>query len=114
MFLVLVLILDSILLIFGGDVDAQQTITEYQLPMAAEAHEILYFRKTSELLITLRMPSTLVTVKLDKNKRIVGSKSYKLLSNDSFLHGLALSTIYRHHVWATFETANQIALINPK
>jgi hypothetical protein len=85
-------------------------ITESNLPLAAETHEIVQL--SNIVLISQPREGVLVKARIE-NVRICDQRGFQIGGNNSGVHGLAVSSYYPGKVWVTLEFLNKILLIDP-
>ena len=91
-----------------------RTITEHKLHEARQTHEIVQVPGLPVLALSQMSPSTLVKIGLDqRTEQIIDACAFPIHEPDSMLHGLAQSTRYPGHIWATLQGANLLLLIDP-
>lgn len=94
--------------------DATGRITEHKVHEARQTHEIVQLQGLPVLVLSQMMPSTLVKIGLDtRTQQITETCAFPIHEPDSMLHGLATSTRYPGHIWATLQGANLLLLIDP-
>ena len=87
---------------------------EHKVHTADQTHEIVQVPGLPLLLLSQMSPSTLVKIALDeRTEEITDTRPYAIDKPDSMLHGLAASSRYPGHVWATLQGANKLLLLDP-
>jgi virginiamycin B lyase len=98
----------------GPAMPCRRSLTEYELPPAAETHEMIKLPGKPMVLVSQMSNSTLVKLQLDPDtEKVTGIQGFPLGAPNERLHGLALSSRYPGKIWATLEAGNKLILVDP-
>jgi hypothetical protein len=92
----------------------RRSLTEYELPPAAETHEMIKLPGKPMVLVSQMSNSTLVKLQLDAaTEQVTGIQPFPLGAPNERLHGLSVSSRYPGKIWATLEAGNKLVLVDP-
>ena len=98
----------------GPAMPCRRSLTEYELPPAAETHEMIKLPGKPMVLVSQMSNSTLVKLQLDPDtEQVTGIQGFPLGESNERLHGLAVSSRYPGKIWATLEAGNKLVLVDP-
>lgn len=93
----------------------RRMLTEYELPPAAQTHELIKVPGEPLVVVSQMSNSNLVKLRLDPaTEQVTGIRAFPLGPEDAMLHGLAVSTQYPGLIWATHEADNRLLLVDPR
>ncbi|KAK0704472.1 hypothetical protein B0H67DRAFT_521579 [Lasiosphaeris hirsuta] len=90
-------------------------LTEYQLPVATQTHELARVPGSNFLLVSQMSNSHLIKIELDPDsEEPVAFQSFPMgKSNESGLHGVWPSSKYPGMMWLSLQSENKLLLVDP-
>ncbi|CAG7972271.1 unnamed protein product [Penicillium salamii] len=91
-------------------------LTEYQMPVATQTHEVAHVPNSNFVLLTQMSNSELIKIELDSTtEEPIAFHSFPMGKNSttSMLHGVWPSTIYPGMMWLSLQGENKLLLVDP-